>query len=217
MNVGGFSEHQNKTSNSDRYKRYFFTARVPQVNVITMKRVFQQRSELQVAKVLIVHVLSSSYNVSRLELRNKRKATQQWSLCVSNDIVLNQVGVYHKRVYADNVVRNIWFVRSFSSQHRSKFVANIAPKNVSQVHTNICKARSFNCKVNLTFLCPSRHSNCDTSRAVIVSLLNEIVHGFNNICNRSLETGFQILKLQQLSTNFFIKKDKFFPCDILVH
>ena len=95
MNVGGFSEHQNKTSDTDRYKRYFFTARISQVNVNTMKKIFEQWSELQVAKCLIVHVLSSSYNVSRLKLRNKRKAKQQWSFCVANDIVLNQVGVYH--------------------------------------------------------------------------------------------------------------------------
>ena len=73
MNLGGFSEHQNKTSDSGRYKWQFFTARVSQVNVNTMERSFEQRSELQVAKWLIVHVLSSSYNVSRLELRKKRK------------------------------------------------------------------------------------------------------------------------------------------------
>ena len=46
MNVGGFSEHQNKTSDTDRYNGYFFTARVSQVNVKTIKRVFEQRSEL---------------------------------------------------------------------------------------------------------------------------------------------------------------------------
>ena len=97
MNVGGFSEHQNKTSDNDKYKKYFFTARVSQVNVNSKKRSFQQWSELQVAKCLIVHVLSRSYDVSRLELRNKRKATQHWSLCVANDIVLNQVCVYHQR------------------------------------------------------------------------------------------------------------------------
>ena len=50
----------------------FFTARVSQVNVNTRERIVEQRSELQVAKYLIVHVLSSSYNVSSLELRNKR-------------------------------------------------------------------------------------------------------------------------------------------------
>ena len=60
MDVGGFSEHQNETSDTNRYKRYFFTARVSQVIVIFVKRIFEQRSELQVAKCLIVHVLSSS-------------------------------------------------------------------------------------------------------------------------------------------------------------
>ena len=37
LNIGGFSEHQNKTSDTDRYKGYFFTARVSQVNVNTVK------------------------------------------------------------------------------------------------------------------------------------------------------------------------------------
>ena len=151
MNVGSFSEHQNKTSDTDRYKRYFFNARVSQVNVNNMKRIFEQRSELQVAKCLIVHVLSSSYNVSRLELRNKRKATQQWSLCLANDIVLNQVGVYHEKVYADNVVGKFWFVRSFSSQHYSKFITSITCENMSQIPTKECKTGTFICKVNLNF------------------------------------------------------------------
>ena len=66
MNVGSFSEHQKKTSDTDRYKRYFFTARISQIDEYTMKRVFEQRSELQLAKCLIVHVLSSCYNVSSL-------------------------------------------------------------------------------------------------------------------------------------------------------
>ena len=151
MNVGSFSEHQNKTSDTERYKGYFFTARFSQVNVKTMKRIFEQRSELQVAKRLIVHVLSSNYNVSRLELRNKRKAMQQWSLCVANDILLNQVRVYHERVYAYNVVGKFWFVRSFSSQHYSKFITNITSENLSQICTKECKTRSFIRKVNLNF------------------------------------------------------------------
>ena len=139
MNVGGFSEHQNKTSYTGRYKRYFFTASVSQINVNTIKRIFEQRSELQVAKCLIVYVLYSSYNVSRLEIRNKRKPTQQWSLCVANNISLNQVGVYHERVYADNVVSKFWFVRSFSSQPYSKFNTNIISENVSQIRIKECK------------------------------------------------------------------------------
>ena len=151
MNVADFSEHQNKTSDTDRYKSFFFTDRVSQVNVNTMKRIFEQWFELQVAKFLIDHVLSNNYNVSRFELRNKRKATQQWSFCVTNDIVLNQVCVYHERVYAYNVVSKFWFVRSFSSQHYSKFITDITSENVSQIRTKECKTRSFICKVNLNF------------------------------------------------------------------
>ena len=100
MNGGGFFEHQSKISDTDRYKGYFFIGCVSQVNVNTMKGTFERRSELQVAKCLIVHVLAGSYNVSRLELRNKRKAMQQRGLRVANDFVLNQVCVYHERVYA---------------------------------------------------------------------------------------------------------------------
>ena len=168
MNVGGFSEHQNKTSDTDRYRRYFFTARVSQVNINTMKRIFEQWSGLQVAKCLIVHVLSSSYNVSRLELRNKRDATQQWNLCVNNDIVFNQIGVYHERVYADNVESKFWLVKSLSSQHYSEFITNITSKNLSQIRAKECKTGCFICKVNLNLLRSSRHFNFDTVFAVIV-------------------------------------------------
>ena len=121
-----------------------------------MKRSFEQRSELQVAKYLIVHVLSSSYIVSRLELRNKKKATQQWSLCVAKDIVLNQVGVFHERMYADNVVSKFWFVRSFSSQHYSKFITNITSEYVSQMRTKECKTGSFICNCKSQIFCVLR-------------------------------------------------------------
>ena len=100
MNDGGFFGHQNKTSDTDRYKRFFS----PLINVNTTSRVFEQRSELQVAKCLIVNVPSRSKNVSSLELRNKKKATQHWSLRVTNDIVLSWVRVYRESLYADNVV-----------------------------------------------------------------------------------------------------------------
>ena len=42
LNVGSFSEHQNKTSGTDTYKVHFFTARISQVNANTMKRIFEQ-------------------------------------------------------------------------------------------------------------------------------------------------------------------------------
>ena len=41
MNVGGFSEHRNKTSDTYRNKGYFFTARVSQVKLNTLKEVFE--------------------------------------------------------------------------------------------------------------------------------------------------------------------------------
>ena len=192
MNVGSFSEHQNKTSDTKRYKRSFFTARVSQVNMNTMKRIFEQRSELQVAKYLIVHVLSSSYNVSRFEFRNKKKATQQWSFCVSNDIVLNQVGVYQERVYAENVISKFRRVRSFSSQLYPKFITNNTSQNVSEIRIKKCKTRSFICKVNHNFSRSSRHFNFDTVFAVIVSFFNENVHGFNNIRDGRVKTRFQV-------------------------
>ena len=135
MNVGGFSKHQSKSSDTNRYSASFFTTRVSQVNVITMKRIFEQRSELHVAKCLIVLVLSSSYDVSSLEFRNKRKATQQGRLRVANDNVFNQVCVYYERLYADNVVSKCWFVRSFSCQQYSKFIANNTSENVTQIST----------------------------------------------------------------------------------
>ena len=37
-NVGDFFKHQNKTSDTNIYKRYFLTTRVSQVNVNTMKK-----------------------------------------------------------------------------------------------------------------------------------------------------------------------------------
>ena len=124
-----------------------------------------------------------------LSLEKNEKETQQWSLCVANDIVLNQVGVYHERVYADNVSK-FWFVRSFSSQHYSKFITNITSENVSQTRTKECKTGSFICKVNLKFLLSSRHFNFDTAFAVIRSFLNENIQGFNDICKGRVKTRF---------------------------
>ena len=150
---------------------------------------------MQAAKCLIVHVLSRSYNVSSVELQNRRKATLPWNLRVAIDIVLNQVRVYHERVYADNVIDQFWFVRSFSSQHYSKLIPNITSKNVSQIRTKECQTRSFICKVDLNFLRFSRHFNCDQIFAVIVSFSNESVHGFNNIGKGRVKTRFQIKEL----------------------
>ena len=98
------------------------------------------------------------------------------------------------------------------SQNLSEFIANIATENVSQAPT---KPRLFNCRLNLNFLPSSRHFNCNTVFVVIVTLLNEIVHGFNNISNGRVETGFQMVKFQRLR-KFLIKKHEFSICNILI-
>ena len=131
MNVGGFSEHQDRRSDTNGYEGCFFTARISQVNMKTTKKISKQRFELQIAKCLVVQLLSNSYNASSPELRINWKATQRGSRRVANDIVLNQVRVYHERVYADKVVSKFWFVRSSSSQHYSNFNPTVLPKMYS--------------------------------------------------------------------------------------
>ena len=68
MNIVGFSKHQYKRSNTDRYKGCFSTARDAQVIANSTKIFLGQRSKLYVTNGLIFRVLSSSYNVSVPEL-----------------------------------------------------------------------------------------------------------------------------------------------------
>ena len=178
----------------EKRQKSFFTACVSHVNVNTMKRFFEQWSELQVAKGLIVHYCPLFIRSPAMSFETKGKqgplnVSLQMGLCVTNDIVLNQVRVYHERVYADNVVSKFWFERSFSSQRHPKFIAIIATENVAQIRTKECK--SFICKVNLNFLRSWGHFNCGTAFSVIVSVLNEIVLGFNDIRNGRVEARFR--------------------------
>ena len=63
-NVGGFYNYGIKTRDANEYKKYFSTARVSQVIVKTMKKIFQQWSELYVFEAPTVQLVCSSYNVS---------------------------------------------------------------------------------------------------------------------------------------------------------
>ena len=45
-NVGHLSKHQNEANDTGRYRGYFSTRCVSQINVYTVKRVFEQRSKL---------------------------------------------------------------------------------------------------------------------------------------------------------------------------
>ena len=122
-----------------------------------------------------------------------------------SDFLLNQVLVFHERVYADNVASKFWFYRSFSSQHYPKFITNINSENITQIHTQECKTWYFICMVNINFLRSLRHSNCNTIFVVIVSFLNESVYGFNNIGNGRVKTRFQIVGFWRL-WKFRVKK-----------
>ena len=82
---------------------------------------------------------------------DQKKAAQQWRLCVAHIIVLNQVSVYHERMYADKVISKHWLVMSSSSQKYYEVLANIASKNVTQVRSEEGKIRSIILEVNLNF------------------------------------------------------------------
>ena len=153
-------------------------------------------------------MLFSSYNVSRLELCNKKYNTGR-GFRVAKEFVLNQVRVFYERVYADNDVSKFRFVMYSSSQHYSKFIANITSQNVSQVRIKKCKTRSFICKVNINFLCSSRLINATTTLGVFVFFLNESFHGFTNIRIWRVKTGYQIVKFRQL-WSFLSKNLNFF-------
>ena len=79
---------------------------------------------------------------------------------------------------------------SFSSLRYSNFFANITFRNVTHVCTKKGKTRSFIYQVNLNFLRSLGHFNYYTTFAMIVSLLNEWVHGFKDIGKKRVQTGF---------------------------
>ena len=133
MNVRNFSKHENKSSYSHRDKGNFLTRGVSQINVYAVKRVFQQSSKQKIAKSLIVHVLSSSYYVTRFELGYEWKAMEQRRLCVSNNIVLYNVSVNYEWMDANNIVNECWFMRAFPTHEYSRIITHISSKNMSQV------------------------------------------------------------------------------------
>ena len=96
LNVRNFSKHGKKLSDSHPDKGNFLTRRVAQIIVYAVKRVFEQSSKLKTAKSLIVHVVSSSYFVTRFELGYEWKTTERKQFCVSKNIVLYNVSIGHE-------------------------------------------------------------------------------------------------------------------------
>ena len=91
-----FSKHKNKSSYSHREKGNLLNRRVSQIKVYAVKGFFQQSSKLKTAKSLIVHVLSTSYYVTRFELGYEQKGTKERRVRVSNSIVLFNGSVNHE-------------------------------------------------------------------------------------------------------------------------
>ena len=143
MNVGGFSEHQNNKIDTNRCKGYVFTARVSRVNVNKMRIDFEQPSEFWVTKSLLVHVLSSRYDVQTLSFAKKKERNAAIGPSFCQRFCTQSGCVYNERVYTENLVRKFWFVSSFSSQLHSKFIAKITSENVSQLRFKECKAIFF--------------------------------------------------------------------------
>ena len=70
----------------------------------------------------------------------------------------------------------------FSYHQYPKFVSHIVTKNVTQVGATECKTRGVVCKHNYNLL-RARNLYCYASFVVVVSLLNELIHGFHNVCD----------------------------------
>ena len=115
MNIGCLSLPQSRSSTTHRYKQHFFSARVFQVYVSTVKITCEQWSKLQFTEDLTFHSFYRSYNVPDF-FGHKGKTAEQWNFCVANKLLLNKVSVYHEKLYADSFLTKNWILRFFSSQ-----------------------------------------------------------------------------------------------------
>ena len=95
---------------------------------------------------------------------------QERNFCVANIIVLNEICVYHERVYSENVVSKVWSVRFTSSQHYPNLMSIVFSEIVTQGRTENSNSRFINSIARWIsiFLRPSRHFNCYKNFAVIM-------------------------------------------------
>ena len=130
MTVRGVSKHQNKSSETYRCTGTFWV----------LKNNFSSSGlncRLQNARFLLLHVMSSGYILPSFWLKYKRKATQQRSLCVCNNNVLNQIFVSNERVYVNDGLNKFSCVMSFFSQQYPNFNADITFESVTQDRTKM--------------------------------------------------------------------------------
>ena len=94
--------------------------------------------------------------------------------------------LYHRGMDTNNVVGKLWFMRTFSFLQYPKMVSHIVTKNVTQVSATECKTKAIVRKHNYNFLRSARNLNCYASFVVVVSLLEESIHGSHNVCDGSV-------------------------------
>ena len=82
--------------------------------------------------------------------------------------------------------RQIPVHEDFSYHRYPKFVSHIVTKNVTQVGVEEGKTRGIVCKHNCNFLRSTGNVDCYANFVVVVSLLNQRIHGFHNICDGSV-------------------------------
>ena len=91
--------------------------------------IFEQRSGLQFAKCLRVHVLSSNCNVSRLELRNKTEATEsscRQQYCTESDPCMSWESVCGQ-CRKQNLVCEVLFLSNLPQLHYQHYFRKCVP------------------------------------------------------------------------------------------
>ena len=211
--VRRFSENQNKLSDNNRSKGPFFHCSFPSRQCGYYGKSFWAAVLTNISKGLIGHVVSSSHIVPVTMKWKKNNAAVRPSCCQryciqsSPSISWESVrGECRKPILACEVL---------FPQYYSKFIANITSETISWICTKKCKTRYFVCNVNLNCLTSSRHFNCDRVFGMIVSLLNESVRSFSNICNGRVKTKFLIVEFSWLWM-FLVKKHEISLCNTLV-
>ena len=148
-------------------------------------------NKLKIAKSLTVHVLSSSYYVTRFELGYEWKATEQRRLSVPNNIVLYNVSVKHAWMDANIIKSKCWFMRTSPKHEHSQIIPLISSKYISQVSTKNCYTRFFIRQIHFYFLRYPANSDCAAGVSVVVSFLHESIHSFHNISYGGIQSGLR--------------------------
>ena len=86
----------------------------------------------------------------------------------------------------NNVVSKFGFMRTFSFHQYPQLVSHNVTKNVTQVSATECKNSGTVCKKKYNFRRSARSLDFCASFVVVVSLLDERIHGFHNACDGSV-------------------------------